>query len=85
MKEYKELNVLNNKLSKLILRKSVLKQKSEEFKSKYGTRNAKLTATQLKAKESLKEKYKINNAKISELKKMMKTLTLNWQKTKNRG
>ena len=72
MKEYKELNVLNNKLSKLILRKSVLKQKSEEFKSKYGTRNAKLTATQLKAKESLKEKYKINNAKISELKKMMK-------------
>ena len=72
MKEEKQLNMLKNKLSKLMLRKSALQQKREEFKSKYGTRNAKLTATQLKAKESLKEKYKINNAKISELKKMMK-------------
>ena len=78
MKEHEEMNVLNNKLSKLMLRMSVLKQKSEEFKSKYGTRNAKLTATQLKAKESLKEKYKVNNAKIAdkkaELKKMMRIM-----------
>jgi hypothetical protein len=63
------------KLNKLMLRKSALQQKSEEFKSKYGTRNAKLTAAQLKAKEVLKDKYEINNAKIAEkkaeLKKMM--------------
>lgn len=75
MKEMKQLNMLNDKLNKLMLRKSSLQQKSEEFKSKYGTRNAKLTAAQLKAKEVLKEKYKANNADIAkkkaELKKIM--------------
>ena len=75
MKEEKQLNVLNDKLNKLMLRKTMLQQKSDEFKSKYGTRNTKLTITQLKAKESLKEKFKKNNTKIrekkTELKKMM--------------
>lgn len=75
MKEHKQLVQLNEKLNKLMPRKTALQQKMQEFKSKYGTRNAKLTAAQLKAKEALKEKYKINNTKIAEkkaeLKKMM--------------
>jgi hypothetical protein len=74
MKEETQLKVLNDKLNKLMLRKSALQQKNEVFKTKHGTRKSNLTATQLKTKEALKHKHKINNADIAKKKAEMKKI-----------
>lgn len=73
MKEEKLLDILNNKLDKMILRKSVIKQKSEEFENK-NKRISKLTTSQLKAKETLNNKYKEINRKIVEKKAEIKKI-----------
>lgn len=75
MKEVKRLTSLTSKLDKLVIKQSKLKQSIEEFKKRYGTRNAKLTAPQLEKKQALKDKYKQNNTTISETKKELKKLT----------
>lgn len=72
MSDQKKLVLLNEKLNKLMLKKSTLQQKKDDFNRKYVTRNYKLTAAQLKAKELLKDKRKVNNANIAKMKELIR-------------
>lgn len=72
MSEHNKLVLLSEKLQKLMVKKSTLQQKKEDFNRKYGSRNYKLTAAQLKTKEALKDKYKVNNANIAKITELIR-------------
>lgn len=74
MNQNNQLNKLNEKLKKLFLRKTNLQQNVQEFNSKYGTKNSKLTPSQLNKKNELKNKYNLINAKIVEKRAEMKAM-----------